>query len=291
MSDVKIGVIPAGGLGTRFLPASAAIPKEMFPVFDTPLIAFAIEEMAEAGVSVIYIIVSPWKKPLFERYFNSVNDLKERLLAQGKTALVEKMTSMSKWPKIILIEQPEPQGLAQAVSLCKDEIAEQPFLLLLPDEVLLKNSKENALPCKLMTEVYERTKKSCVGFYKVPLNEVSNYGVAKIKDSPEEKLGDKNIWSISKLVEKPEVDKAPSQFMLPGRYLLTANFWQTLEVDLQKLEQIKKYSEIHMTDALDRLAKNNSLLGLELDHDRYDVGQPMGYFELIKDLAQFKGKA
>lgn len=283
MKDVRFGIIPAAGLGTRFLPASGAVPKELFPIFDTPLIAFGIEEMLEAGVETVFIIVSPWKEPLFDRYLKIVDELEDRLNEQGKTEIQAKLQGMRQWPKIKLVVQKQPQGLAQALALCKDQIGEEAFCVLLPDEVLLPENTSDMRPLKKLVECFSQTHKSCVGLYEVKQHEVSQYGVAKLSNSLQKTLSEKlktSVWSLEHLVEKPKPEAAPSKMMLPGRYLFTADFWQALESDLDGLKDLKKYAEVHITEALDRLAKAEQLLGVELKHDRFDAGQPQGFLDL-----------
>lgn len=282
MEKLKYGIIPAGGLGTRFLPASGAVPKELFPIFDTPLLDFAMDEMCGAGVETVFIIVSPWKKPLFERYIKIADELDERLNAQGKSEIQFKLQKMKSWPKIQLVVQEEPQGLAQALALCQSEIGVESFCVLLPDEVLLPVSSKDGAMQKLV-QAYEASGQSCVGLYKVSKDEVRHYGVAQLSENMDESLTQLlgcSAWALEHLVEKPEVEQAPSQMMLPGRYVFTSEFWNILEKDLQKLEGIQKYAEIHITEALDQLAQAGKLWGIELNQERYDAGRPEGLLEL-----------
>lgn len=284
----RFGIIPAGGLGTRFLPASGAVPKELFPVFDTPLIAFAIEEMAQAGVEKVFVVVSPWKKPLFERYLGIAQELEDRLASQGKTDILQRLNAMKDWPEVVLVEQTNPQGLAQAVGLCRQQIGAESFYVLLPDEVLL--SQKTPLPLSLLGQSMEQTGLSSVGLFEVPLAEVKNYGVAKgTKLNASKNL---ELYQLETLVEKPKPEEAPSRLMLPGRYALNESFWSALENDLQQLKQIKAYGEVHMTEALNRMSQAGKLVGVELtNHVRYDVGRPQGFLSLNLDWAKQKGEA
>lgn len=319
MNFPQYGIIPAGGLGTRFLPASGAVPKELFPIFDTPLIAFSIEEMAQAGVKTIFIVVNPWKRPLFERYLGIADELESRLVAQGKTEQLQKLKQMKGWPKIVLVDQPKPQGLAQAIDLCRPYLGNEAFYVLLPDEVLLAqelgqgpgkgfddDSKKDSnkdlgndinqdrLPLKALGEAYIKTGQSCVGLFEVRKDEVSNYGVAALGESAFadqiKKDLDLEIFGLKSLVEKPKTEEAPSCMMLPGRYLLTSQFWSALEKDLKGLADLKAFGEIHMTDALDTMANNQQLMGVVLNHDRYDVGRPQGYMDLSISYAKQRGE-
>ncbi len=287
---VKKAIIPAGGLGSRFLPASAAIPKEIFPVFDKPLIYFAIEELKEAGVEEIYLVISPWKVPFFESFLN-LKERYSRLIADpSKKSVLDKISFLSEWPKITLVIQNEAKGLAEAVGLCKDQIRDDAFFVLLPDEVFVSN---HVNPSLSLLKTYQQFEKSTVGLFEIPHEDVGNYGVAKLGLS----LGDhsnsvRNLNQISKdpsapmtyqlngLVEKPKPEDAPSDFMLPGRYLFTQKFWTAIEEELQQIQNLKLNQELHITNALDRMATDQMLLGQVVQGQRFDVGRPEGLLNL-----------
>lgn len=272
--SLKYAIIPAGGLGTRFLPASAAVPKELFPVFDRPLIQYAIEELAEAGVEEIFIVVSPWKKTLFENFFNLKERFSSVLNLNNKTEILAKIKPMENWPRVHYVIQEKAQGLAQAISLCQKNIGENNFFVLLPDEVFAgKNSK----PSLQLKTCFEKHQKSCVALYEVSEDEISNYGVASLSEKISE-----DTYALGKLVEKPKASEAPSLFMLPGRYLFTAQFWQTLSQEISRLNELgsESQTEIHITDALDRMAYDKMLLGQKIKAQRYDAGRPEGLMAL-----------
>lgn len=275
---VSKAIIPAGGLGSRFLPASAAIPKEIFPVFDRPLISFAIEELKEAGVKDIYLVVSPWKKFFFENFFN----LKERFGHlkddPNKKAVLKKIESMESWPNIHYVIQHEAKGLAEAVGLCKEKVGLEPFFVLLPDEVFVSQGEN---PSQALLNSFNSTQLSCVGLFEVPLAETKNYGIADLSKELEN-----NAFYLKKLIEKPKPEVAPSQMMLPGRYLFTNAFWAAISSELSELKDLKSGKELHITKALDRMAGDKHLIGKIVTGERFDVGRPEGLLALSHQVAQ-----
>jgi UTP--glucose-1-phosphate uridylyltransferase len=287
MNIVKKAIIPAGGLGSRFLPASAAIPKEIFPVFDKPLIYYAIEELKDAGVEEVYIVVSPWKLPIFESFFN-LNERYAGLKADpAKKSVVDKLSFLDTWPKINFVIQTEAKGLAEAIGLCRAEIGEEPFFVILPDEIFVA-TKDSALnPSQKLLSVFEKFNKSVVGLFQVPISEVSNYGIAKLGlclgVSTENVMpGDdfSKTYELDSLIEKPRAEESPSQYMLPGRYLFNSCFWTAIEKELSQIGSLKQNQELHITNAMDRLACENLLLGQEVLGQRFDAGRPEGLLAL-----------
>lgn len=274
--NVKKAVIPAGGLGSRFLPVSAAMPKEIFPVFDKPLIFFAIEELKAAGVEEIYLVVSPWKVPFFESFFN----LKERYSRlssdPSKKSVLEKLDFLSCWPKIRFVIQEEAKGLAEAVGLCREQIGDEPFFVLLPDEVFIS---EFLNPSQILLKTFKEFNRSVVGLYEIPIDEVSNYGVAKIGS-----FINARTFELERLVEKPKKKSAPSQFMLPGRYLFGKDFWTAIQSELDQIQNLSNDQELHITNALDRMAFNQLLLGQVVEGVRFDAGRPEGLLSLSRNV-------
>lgn len=276
---VKKAIIPAGGLGSRFLPASAAIPKEIFPVFDKPLIYFAIEELKDAGVEEIFLVCSPWKKHFFESFF----DLKQRYERlsndPSKKSVLDKLHFLNDWPKITLVMQNEAKGLAEAIGLCNEHIGNDPFFVLLPDEVFVTESKN---PSEQLLSIFQEFNKSVVGIFQIPHNEVSNYGVVKLGSKISE-----IAFNLEGLVEKPKLSDAPSNFMLPGRYIFTKQFWLAIETELQEIKNLKINQELHITNAMDRMSLDKCLLGGVMKGERFDVGRPEGLLNLSQLI--FKG--
>lgn len=278
-SKVKKAIIPAGGLGSRFLPASAAIPKEIFPVFDKPLIYFGIEELKHAGVEEIFLVCSPWKKPFFESFFDLKTRYERLANDPSKKSVLEKLNFLNEWPKITLVMQYEAKGLAEAIGLCKEYIADEPFFVLLPDEVFVSGNKN---PSQQLLSVFNDYNKSVVGIFQIPMDQVSNYGVVRLG----EKLNS-SAYNLEGLVEKPKQSDAPSNYMLPGRYIFTSQFWLAIETELQELKNLKMNQELHITNAMDRMALDKCLLGGIMSGERFDVGRPEGLLSLSHLL--FKG--
>jgi UTP--glucose-1-phosphate uridylyltransferase len=274
--QVKKAIIPAGGLGSRFLPVSAAIPKEMFPVFDKPLIHYAIEELKDAGVEEVYIVVSPWKLPLFESFFN-MSDRYSRLSADpSKKSVLQKLEFFKAWPKVTFVLQTEAKGLAEAIGLCRSHIGDAPFFVVLPDEVFV-SSKTN--PSQSLLASYQAYDQSVVGLFEIPKNEVQNYGIAALGSSLSP-----TTYELKMLVEKPSADKSPSCYMLPGRYIFKSDFWQAIEQELSQIGSLTGSQELHITNAMDRMASDNLLLGEVVTGQRYDAGRPEG----LLSLSQFE---
>lgn len=273
IQKVTKAIIPAGGLGSRFLPVSAAIPKEIFPVFDKPLIYYAIEELKQAGVEEVYVVVSPWKLPLFESFFH-LNDRYGRLTNDpSKDKVLKKLEFLSTWPKINFVIQNEAKGLAEAIGLCRNHIKDQPFFVLLPDEVFVKT--ENSNPSLDLLNAFKANNKSVVGLYEVPKSDVVNYGIAKLGEGL-----NKSVFELVELIEKPAVEKAPSTFMLPGRYLFDSSFWTAISDELAQIDQLKGNQELHITNAMDRMASEKKILGAVISGDRFDAGRPEGLLAL-----------
>ncbi len=269
---VRKAIIPAGGLGTRFLPVSAAIPKEIFPVFDMPLIYYAIEELKEAGVEEICLVVSPWKKPLFENFFNIKEKYSKINDNPAKSKILQKTKFLETWPEITFVIQYESKGLAEAIGLCKKSVAEEPFFVLLPDEVFISPTSN---PSQKLLSTYQKFDQSVVGLFEVPKAEVIRYGIADLGDNLHEQT-----YELKSLVEKPSADKAPSPYMLPGRYLFKSDFWSSVEEELAQIKNLKESEELHITRALDRMASAKKLLGEVVLGERFDAGQPEGLLAL-----------
>ncbi len=276
-SNVTKAIIPAGGLGSRFLPVSAAIPKEMFPVFDKPLIYYAMDELKSAGVKDVFIVVSPWKLPFFESFFNLKNRYSRLSDDPSKLNIIQKLDFFKSWPKVHFVLQQEAKGLAEAIGLCQNHIGEDPFFVILPDEVFISSNIAN--PSQNLLATYLEFGQSVVGLFEVAPEDVKNYGIAALGDC----LGE-STFKLTKLVEKPSVDQAPSQYMLPGRYLFKPDFWQAIEEELGQISLLKANQELHITNAMDRMALQNLLIGHVIRGERFDAGRPEG----LLSLSQFE---
>ncbi|WP_262316907.1 UTP--glucose-1-phosphate uridylyltransferase GalU [Lacticaseibacillus parakribbianus] len=262
---VRKAVIPAAGLGTRFLPATKALAKEMLPIVDKPTIQFIVEEAKASGIEDILIVEGKQKRSI-EDHFDSAPELEQNLEAKGKTALLQMVKDTTDiGVNIFFVRQPYPNGLGDAVRLAKSFIAGEPFVVMLGDDLM-----QDQVPLtKQLIDEYERTHASILAVKKVPHNEVSAYGVI----DPESEVT-KGLYNVRKFVEKPAVEDAPSDLAIIGRYLLTPEIFDIL--DNQKPG---KGNEIQLTDAIDTLNQTQRVFAHEFTGDRYDVGNKFGFVE------------
>lgn len=265
---VRKAIIPAAGLGTRFLPATKAMPKEMLPIVDKPTIQYIVEEARESGIEDILIITGKNKRPI-EDHFDSVPELEQNLKAKGKTKmleLVEETTDLN----IYFIRQSHPRGLGDAILMAKDFVGNEPFVVMLGDDLM----KDEVPLTKQLMDRYEETNASTLAVMKVPHEEVNKYGV--IDPAAETRPG---LYDVRRFVEKPAVEEAPSDLAIIGRYLLTPEIFGMLET-----QQPGAGNEIQLTDAIDRLNKVQRVFAHEFKGDRFDVGYKFGY---LKTSIQF----
>ncbi|MCP8860487.1 UTP--glucose-1-phosphate uridylyltransferase GalU [Latilactobacillus curvatus] len=262
---VRKAVIPAAGLGTRFLPATKAMAKEMLPIVDKPTIQFIVEEAKASGIEDILIITGKGKRPI-EDHFDSAPELEQNLKAKNKTAMLKMVNETTDMGvNLYFIRQSHPNGLGDAVRLAKSFVADEPFIVMLGDDLM-----EDKVPLsKQLINEYEETHASQLAVMKVPHNEVDKYGVI----NPENKVKD-DLYNVKNFVEKPAVDKAPSDLAIIGRYLLTPEIFDILENQKPGLG-----GEIQLTDAIDELNKTQRVFAHEFKGRRYDVGNKFGYLE------------
>ncbi|MCS8582254.1 UTP--glucose-1-phosphate uridylyltransferase GalU [Latilactobacillus curvatus] len=262
---VRKAVIPAAGLGTRFLPATKAMAKEMLPIVDKPTIQFIVEEAKASGIEDILIITGKGKRPI-EDHFDSAPELEQNLKAKNKTAMLKMVNETTDMGvNLYFIRQSHPNGLGDAVRLAKSFVADEPFVVMLGDDLM-----DDKVPLsKQLINEYEETHASQLAVMKVPHNEVDKYGVI----NPENKVKD-DLYNVKNFVEKPAVDKAPSDLAIIGRYLLTPEIFDVLENQKPGLG-----GEIQLTDAIDELNKTQRVFAHEFKGRRYDVGNKFGYLE------------
>ncbi|MCP8858529.1 UTP--glucose-1-phosphate uridylyltransferase GalU [Latilactobacillus curvatus] len=262
---VRKAVIPAAGLGTRFLPATKAMAKEMLPIVDKPTIQFIVEEAKASGIEDILIITGKGKRPI-EDHFDSAPELEQNLKAKNKTAMLKMVNETTDMGvNLYFIRQSHPNGLGDAVRLAKSFVADEPFVVMLGDDLM-----EDKVPLsKQLINEYEETHASQLAVMKVPHNEVDKYGVI----NPENKVKD-DLYNVKNFVEKPAVDKAPSDLAIIGRYLLTPEIFDILENQKPGLG-----GEIQLTDAIDELNKTQRVFAHEFKGRRHDVGNKFGYLE------------
>lgn len=265
---IKKAVIPAAGLGTRFLPATKAQPKEMLPIVDKPAIQFIIEEAIQSGIEEILIITGRNKRAI-EDHFDRAVELELTLKAQGKydlLGLVEELSEVS----IHYIRQKEAKGLGHAVLCAKQFVGNEPFAVLLGDDIIDAN-----VPClRQLMDAYDDYPGSILGVQEVPQDKVTSYGIVKPEPVNE------NIWRAVDLVEKPAVEEAPSQLAVLGRYIIEPEIFYLLEDTPPG-----RGGEIQLTDALRRLAAFKPVYAYNFEGRRYDIGDKQGYLEATVEYA------
>lgn len=263
MVKVKKAVIPAAGYGTRFLPATKAMAKEMLPIVDKPTIQFIVEEAIEAGIEDILIVTGKSKRPI-EDHFDSNIELEEHLRKQGKDALLElvKPTNVN----LFFVRQSYPMGLGHAILQAKAFVGNEPFVVMLGDDIMQAQEPLT----KQLIDVYEKTHASNIAVMEVPHEETSKYGII----APERELED-GIYNVEYFVEKPKPEDAPSDLAIIGRYLLTPEIFEILENQAPGAG-----GEIQLTDAIDTLNKTQRVFAKRFDGKRYDIGNKLGFLEM-----------
>jgi UTP--glucose-1-phosphate uridylyltransferase len=268
---VRKAIIPAAGLGTRFLPATKAQPKEMLPIVDTPAIQYIVEEAVASGIEDIIIITGRGKRAI-EDHFDISYELEETLRQRKKTELLANVRRVSSMADIHYIRQKEPRGLGHAISCAQRFIGNEPFAVLLGDDIV-----KSSVPClQQLLAVYERYNTSVVAVQQVPQHSVSKYGIIAPKGSPL----DDTLTYIESMVEKPAIHEAPSNLAIIGRYILRPDIFPLLE----KIEADKS-GEIQLTQALNCLNQKQAVLACEFSGTRFDVGDPEGFIKATLEFA------
>jgi UTP--glucose-1-phosphate uridylyltransferase len=272
MQRVRKAIIPAAGLGTRFLPATKAQPKEMLPIVDKPTIQYIIEEAVASGIEDIIIVTGRGKRAI-EDHFDKSYELEETLAKKEKYDMLEEVQGISKLANIHYIRQKEPLGLGHAISCASRFIGDEPFAVLLGDDIVHSPGK----PClKQLIDVYERYNSSVIGVQEVPQQEVSKYGVISINNHEM----DTGVFHINDLVEKPKVEDAPSNYAIMGRYVLRPEIFEILEKQTPGAG-----NEIQLTDAIKKLNELQMVVGYEFDGVRHDVGDKFGFIRATVEFA------
>lgn len=271
MSKIHKAVFPVAGMGTRFLPATKASPKEMLPVVDKPLIQYAAEEAVMAGIDTLVFITGRHKRSI-EDHFDKAYELETELNAEGKNTMLNMVQNiLPKHVKCIYIRQSEPLGLGHAVLCAKPVVGDDPFAVILADD-LIDDGGSGCLA--QMIDVYENVQCGVVGVQEVDKKEVKSYGVISGKQIQD------NLWDVDTFVEKPEPKDAPSNVAVVGRYILEPSIFNILEQTGEGAG-----GEIQLTDALATQAKSEKLLAYKFDGKRYDCGSKLGYLEATVELA------
>jgi UTP--glucose-1-phosphate uridylyltransferase len=271
---VRKAVIPAAGLGTRFLPATKAQPKEMLPIVDKPTLQFIIEEAVASGIEEILIITGRNKSSI-ENHFDKSVELEMELEKAGKDDVLEEIRKISDMANIHYIRQKEPRGLGHAIHCAKSFIANEPFAVLLGDDIVQNDGK----PClKQMIEAYDEYKTTILGVQEVPDGDVDKYGIVDGKHIED------RIYKVKNLVEKPSVGDAPSNIAILGRYIINPAIMEAIEET-----QPGKKGEIQLTDALKILSQREAMYAYVFEGKRYDVGNKLGFLEATVEFALNRG--
>ena len=261
---VRSAVIPAAGMGTRFLPATKAVPKELMPIGDTPAIQIIIDEALGAGIDHI-VVVSSRTKPAIEAYFAADDALIDALREKGKDDVAERLAAIGRDWRVSIVYQDNPRGLGHAVGCAREAVGAAPFAVLLPDELMGDSSL-----LAQMNGVCASTGGSVVGVKQVPREQVSSYGVL----APKGPIDQAGVIPVADLVEKPPAEEAPSEFILIGRYVLTPDVFDEIEGLTPGAG-----GELQLTDALRAQAARAPFSGVLAHVDRYDTGNPVGFLE------------
>ena len=268
MQKVKKAIIPAAGLGTRFLPATKSIPKEMFPIVDRPTIEYIVEEAIQSGIEEI-MIVTGRAKGAIENHFDRNVELEYSLASKGKLDLLEKIQGSSR-VDLYYIRQKEPKGLGHAVWCARKFVGNEPFAVLLGDDVV--QSEKPAT--KQLIEQFEATNSSVIGVQPVPDGETNRYGII----DPIGSAG--RLYQVRNFVEKPAQGKAPSNLAILGRYILTPEIFQFLE-----WQETGVGGEIQLTDAIQKLNEMEKVYAYDFEGKRYDVGEKLGFVRTTLEFA------
>jgi len=267
---IRKAVFPAAGMGTRFLPATKSIPKEMLCLVDKPLIQYGVEEAVAAGCTEI-IIITGRDKAAMEDHFDSSPELEAALAAKGKQALLDTVKSLSKLAKIVYTRQAAPLGLGHAILMAKELVGNEPFCVILPDDII-----DGQVPClKQMVDAFEQTQASILASEVIEGPAISSYGCldcTPMSTNP-------RLMAVRNLVEKPKFEDAPSSNAITGRYVLTPRIFQMIE----GLEA-GAGGELQLTDAIKALLEHEKVYGYRFEGKRYDAGDKLGFLQATVEL-------
>ena len=269
---IRKAVFPVAGLGTRFLPATKAQPKEMLPLVDKPIIQYVVEEAVAAGLTNIIIVTGRGKNAI-EDHFDVSYELEKLLEERGKTDLLDEVRAISGMINVSYVRQKETLGLGHAVLMARDLVGDEPFAVMLGDDII-----DARVPCmRQMIDVFERHGGPVIAVHQVPRDEISAYGVI---DPESGSSGDARVYPIRDLVEKPRVEEAPSDLAIIGRYLLTPDIFEELEQTPRD-----KGGEIQLTNGLRALRRKRQLFGYRFEGTRHDAGNKLGFLRATVEFA------
>ncbi|MES1038109.1 UTP--glucose-1-phosphate uridylyltransferase GalU [Peribacillus simplex] len=269
MKKITKAIIPAAGLGTRFLPATKAMPKEMLPIVDKPTIQYIVEEAVASGIKDIIIVTGKGKRAI-EDHFDYAPELEQNLLEKGKVELLNKVQYSSKLANIHYIRQKEPKGLGHAVWCARKFIGDEPFAVLLGDDIV-----QSETPClKQLINQFEETNNSVIGVQTVPKEETNRYGII------DPSFQDGRLYQVENFVEKPALGTAPSNLAIMGRYILTPEIFSMLDQ-----QEAGAGGEIQLTDAIQQLNQTQQVFAYDFEGKRYDVGEKLGFVKTTIEFA------
>ena len=269
MRKITKAVIPAAGLGTRFLPATKAMPKEMLPILDTPTIQYIVEEAAKAGIEDIIIVTGKHKRAI-EDHFDSQKELEATLKDKGKFDLLEKVERSTNLANIFYVRQKEQKGLGHAIWTARQFLGNEPFAVLLGDDIV-----ESDTPAiQQLMETYEQTGQSVIGVQEVAPKDTHRYGIV----DPRTQNG--RLYEVNKFVEKPAEGTAPSNLAIMGRYVLTPDIFESLSE-----HHIGAGGEIQLTDAIEMMNKHTPVYAYAFEGQRHDVGEKLGFVTTMLSFA------
>ncbi|GAA0708713.1 UTP--glucose-1-phosphate uridylyltransferase GalU [Paraclostridium ghonii] len=266
---VRKAIIPAAGLGTRFLPATKSQPKEMLPIVDKPTLQYIIEEAVNSGIEEILVVTGRNKKSIEDHFDRSI-ELELELEQKGKTAMLEMVREISDMVDIHFIRQKEPKGLGHAIHCAKNFVGNEPFAVLLGDDIV-----DNEVPCLAqLINAYNEYNTSILGVQEVAKENTDKYGILDVKNIED------RVYKVRDMVEKPKVEESPSNIAILGRYIITPAIFEILENQAPG-----KGGEIQLTDALKTLGEHEAIYAYSFEGRRYDVGDKPGFLEATIDFA------
>jgi UTP--glucose-1-phosphate uridylyltransferase len=269
---IRKAVIPVAGLGTRFLPATKTIPKEMLPIVDRPILLYVMEEIVAAGISEVVLIAGRGKSAI-EDFFDTSYEVEDTLEKSGRTELLQPVHEIIKQLRVVSIRQHVALGLGHAVLCAEPAIGPEPFAVLLGDEIMIAEPGRPSGIAQL-ARIFEDTQQSTVAVMEVAASEVSKYGIVRVSEKGP------NLWSVLDVVEKPAVGQAPSRLALPGRYVFAGSIFDDL-----RQTRPGRGGEIQLTDAMTQLARREGMLATVIDAQRFDAGDKLGYLMANVELA------
>ncbi|CAK6476286.1 UTP--glucose-1-phosphate uridylyltransferase [Peribacillus frigoritolerans] len=269
MKKITKAIIPAAGLGTRFLPATKAMPKEMLPIVDKPTIQYIVEEAVASGIEDIIIVTGKGKRAI-EDHFDYSPELEQNLMEKGKIELLNKVQYSNNLANIHYIRQKEPKGLGHAVWCARKFIGDEPFAVLLGDDIV-----QSETPClKQLIGQFEETNNSIIGVQTVPKDETNRYGII------DPAFQDGRLYQVENFVEKPALGTAPSNLAIMGRYILTPEIFNLLDQ-----QETGAGGEIQLTDAIQKLNQIQRVFAYDFEGKRYDVGEKLGFVKTTIEFA------